>query len=56
MCLETVDYCHAFDCISSDFMLKAFERFRLDGDFVRWVSVLMRDASYCGWLSDLLCC
>ena len=46
MCLETVDYCHAFDCISSDFMLKAFERFRLDGDFVRWVSVLMRDASY----------
>ena len=36
-------------------MLKAFEKNGFDGDFVRWVSVLMRDAkscvSYCGWLS-----
>ena len=51
--LITVDYFHDyFDRISKDFMLKAFEKFGFGGDFVRWVSVLMRDAkgcvSYCG--------
>ena len=56
--LITVDYFHDyFDRISKDFMLKAFEKFGFGGDFVRWVSVLMRDAkscvSYCGWHSDV---
>lgn len=54
--LVTIDYVHAFDCISTDFMLKAFEQFGFGTDFVKWVDVLMKDTkscvSYCGWLSD----
>ena len=40
--LITVDYFHAIDCISKDFMLKAFEKFEFGEDFIRRVSVLMR--------------
>ena len=34
-------------------MLKAYERFGFGGDFVKWVSVLMRHAKCCGF-SDFL--
>ena len=55
--LITVDYFHAIDCISKDFMLKAFEKFEFGEDFIRRVSVLMRDSkscvNYCGWFSNV---
>ena len=50
--LITVDYFHTFDCIPKNFMLKAYERFGFGGDFVKWVSVLMRCKML--WLSDFL--
>ena len=55
--LITVGYFHAIDCISKDFMLKAFEKFEFGEDFIRRVSVLMRDSkscvNYCGWFSNV---
>lgn len=54
--LATIDFFHAFDCISKEFMLKAFQMFGFGPEFVKWVNVLMNNSkssvNYCGWLSD----
>mgnify|MGYP006382704335 FL=1 len=54
--LVTVDYTQAFDSISKDFMLCAFEKFGFGPDFLQWVRILMSDAEsciqYCGWMSE----
>ena len=54
--LVTIDYFHAFDCISKEYMLSTFKIFGFGDHFIRWVSVLMNDAvsciNYCGWLSE----
>ena len=52
-----IDYFHAFDSISKDFMINAFQKFGFGVDFVKWVCVSMKDikscVSCCGWLSDV---
>jgi hypothetical protein len=54
--LLAVDYTKAFDSISKDFMVSAFEKFGFGPDFLRWINILMFDSksciSYCGWLSE----
>ena len=49
--LITVGYFRAFDCIAKGLMLKVCERFGFGGDFVKWVSVLMRCKKLCELLS-----
>lgn len=52
----TIDYVHAFDCISKEYMLQAFKSFGLGEQFIKWVSVLMTNTvscvNYCGWISE----
>ena len=54
--LLAVDFSHAFDCISKDYMLQTFKLFGFGDGFLRWVSTLMNDAvscvGYCGWISE----
>ena len=54
--LVTIDYFHAFDCISKEYMLETFNCFGFGEEFVKWVSVLMSNTvsciNYCGWLSE----
>ena len=54
--LVGIDYFHAFDCISKDYMQEAFKMFGFGDIFVQWVSVLMKDTISCvnsgGWLSE----
>lgn len=54
--LVGIDYFHAFDCISKDYMLEVFNVFGFGEVFTKWVSVLMTDTLSCvnygGWLSE----
>ena len=54
--LVAVDFYHAFDCVSKEFMLNSFEAFGFGKDFLSWVKMLMNDTkscvSYCNWLSE----
>ena len=54
--LATIDMYHAFDCVSKEYMLKAFETFGFGPTFVNLVSTLMKDTrscvNYAGWLSS----
>ena len=54
--LVTIDYFHAFDCISKDFIVNAFTKFGFGEDFLRWTKILMEDTKSCigynGWRSN----
>jgi hypothetical protein len=54
--LVTIDYFHAFDCISKDYMIEAFKFFGFGDTFLKWITVLMSNTTscvnYCGWLSE----
>ena len=54
--LVSIDYTQAFDRISKDFMIAAFEKFGFGPDFIQWVKVIMANTQscmiYCGWASD----
>ena len=53
--LVTLDFFHAFDCISKDFIFLAFSKFGFGKDFLNWVRVIMSDTKSCmgynGWKS-----
>lgn len=54
--LVAIDCVQAYDSISKEFIIKAFQKFGFGPEFVQWVTVLMNDTvssvQYCGWLSD----
>ena len=54
--LVTLDFFHAFDCISKNFMMSVFKVFGFGENFATWVSVLMSETmscvNYCGYLSE----
>ena len=45
--MVSYDYFQAFDCISKDFMINAFEKFGFGVDFVKWDCDLMKDTESC---------
>ncbi len=54
--IVTIDFFHAFDCISKDLILATFKKFGFGENFIKWVNVLMYDSKSCvgynGWKSD----
>ena len=45
--MVSYDYFQAFDCISKDFMINAFEKVGFGVDFVKWDCDLMKDTESC---------
>ncbi len=54
--LLALDYSKAYDSISKEFMLEAFQFYNLGDNFLTWLKVIMTNTmscvSYCGWLSN----
>ena len=51
-----LDYKAAFDTISKDFIIWSFKQFNFGEDFIKWVTVLMKNTNssinYHGWISS----
>ena len=45
--LVTIDFFHAYDCLSKDLILATFEKFGFGETFIKWVNVLMYDTKSC---------